>query len=85
MPRFGDMVVAHLNCASGSRGSAESLSRDCDEDEDDDEVLSLSSAAGNAALDEDEEEEEERRRRRMTHQTNLRDGTNHTHHPLNSP
>ena len=52
------MVVAHLNCASGSRGSAESLSRDCDEDEDD-EVLSLSSAAGNAALDDDDEEEEE--------------------------
>ena len=52
------MVVAHLNCASGSRGSAESLSRDCDE-EDDDEVLSLSSTAGNAALDDDDDEEEE--------------------------
>ena len=50
------MVVAHLNCASGSRGSAESLSRDCDED---DEVLSLSSTAGNAALDDDDDDEEE--------------------------
>jgi len=52
------MVVAHLNCASGSRGSAESLSRDCDEDEDD-EVLSLSSTAGKAALDDDDDDEDD--------------------------
>jgi len=51
------MVVAHLNCASGSRGSAESLSRDCEDE--DDEVLSLSSTAGKAALDDDDDEEEE--------------------------